>query len=110
MEFEVYEREEACIQVASLVNEDMDCIFFVQREEKEQALRVLQKAWDDFWDQQCEPFGDFLTSAMKEAGIAYEVYYKSSSADQFIPEVSKRKTEEVRNIPLANSNRRTISR
>lgn len=73
-------RETACIQVYSMLNEDMDCIFFVSAEDQDAALLVLEKAWDDFWEQQWEPYGDYLTGEMQKAGISYEVYYKDTPA------------------------------
>lgn len=47
----VEEMKGGCIRVQSSTNEWMDCIFLVSEEEKEKAIEVLKKAWDDFWEE-----------------------------------------------------------
>lgn len=43
-------RKDACIEVCSDMNEWMDCIFLVNKEDEEAARIVLEKAFDEFWD------------------------------------------------------------
>ena len=66
----------ACIRVRSCTNEWMDCIFLVDEKDKENAARVLQKAWDDLWEEgEDRCYGDFLGTRLTEAGIIFDVYY-----------------------------------
>lgn len=39
-----------CIRVYSEMNEWMDCIFIVSAEDAERAEKVLQEAWDSYWE------------------------------------------------------------
>lgn len=74
------------VRVQSSLNPWMDCIFLVSNEKR--AKEVLQKAWDDFWeDGDCECYGDFLEEALTEANINFESFYAgSTSGDSFGPE------------------------
>lgn len=64
------------IRVQSSMNEWIDCIFLVEEEEKEKALEVLKKAWDDFGEEgEGWCFGNFLENSLIEANVAFEVYY-----------------------------------
>lgn len=70
-----------CIRAQSSTNEWMDCIFLVAAEEKEKALKVLEKAWDDFWEQgEGWCYGNFLEARLIEAGIAYDSYYADTES------------------------------
>ena len=71
----------SCIRVRGCTNEWMDCIFLVDEKDKEKAARVLQKAWDDLWEEgedRCG--GDFLGRRLIEAGIPFDVYYAGTEA------------------------------
>lgn len=68
--------KESCIRVQSSTNEWMDCIFLVSKDDEEKAKEVLQKAWDDFWEQgEGWCYGNFMEHRMVEAGIAFDAYY-----------------------------------
>lgn len=68
-----------CIRVYSEMNEWMDCIFIVSAEDAERAEKVLQEAWDSYWedgDDWC--YGNYLSDKMIKAGISFDVYYADS--------------------------------
>ena len=72
----VEEMKCACIRVRGCTNEWMNCIFLVEEQEKEKAIGVLEKAWDDLWDEGEDwCYGEFLETRMAEAGIRYDAYY-----------------------------------
>ena len=71
----------ACIRVCGCTNEWMNCIFLVEEKNKEKAVRLLEKAWDDLWEEredQC--YGDFLGRRLTEAGIQFDVYYAGTES------------------------------
>lgn len=41
--------KDSVIRVQSSMNEWMDCVFVVSKEDEEKAHEVLSKAWDSFW-------------------------------------------------------------
>lgn len=70
---------ETSIRVHSGVNLWMDCTFKVVPEDVERAAKVLDRAWDLYWDeaesgQEC--YGDWLEKRLKEAGIRYSLTSK----------------------------------
>lgn len=66
-----------CIRVCADTLVWMDCIFIVDREEKEKALLVLNKAYDDLWTEEtnCFEFGVLFRRRLKEAGIKYKAFF-----------------------------------
>ena len=72
----------AFIRVRGCTNYWMDCIFLVEEKDKERAARVLQKAWEDLWEEgedQC--YGDFLGRRLTEAGIQFDMYYAETKGE-----------------------------
>ena len=71
--------EDTCIRIRSEMNEWMDCIFIVSEEDAVRAEKVLQEAWDSYWEDDdgwwC---GDYLEDKMIKAGIAFDSYYAES--------------------------------
>lgn len=67
--------ERSCIEVCSEMNEWIDCIFLVDKKDEQEAVKILEKAFDDFWDQEDVCYGDWLEGKMEEAGIEFEVFY-----------------------------------
>lgn len=41
--------KESVIRVQSQLNDWMDCVFVVSKDDEEKAREVLEKAWDSFW-------------------------------------------------------------
>lgn len=71
--------EDTCIRIRSEMNEWMDCIFIVSEEDAVRAEKVLQEAWDSYWedgDDWC--CGDYLEDKMIKAGIVFDSYYAES--------------------------------
>lgn len=69
------------IRVQSSMNEWMDCIFLVSKDDEERAKEVLQKAWDDFWEEgEGWCYGNFLEARMVEADISFEAFYADSDS------------------------------
>lgn len=65
--------KDSVIRVQSSMNEWMDCVFVVSKEDEEKAHEVLSKAWDSFWedgDGWC--YGNYLEAKMVEAGITFD--------------------------------------
>lgn len=72
----IKEMKGACIRVSSSTNEWMDCIFLVDEKDKEKAIEVLKKAWDDFWEEgEGWCYGNFLEARLVAADIAFDAYY-----------------------------------
>ena len=77
----VEEMDCVCIRVWSCTNEWIDCIFLIDAKDKNQAIRILNQAWDELWEEgedQC--YGDFLGRRLTEAGIQFDVYYAETEA------------------------------
>ena len=79
--------KDSVIRVQSSMNEWMDCVFVVNKDDEEKAREVLEKAWDSFWedgdsfwedgDSWC--YGNYLEAKMVEAGIAFDAYYAGTN-------------------------------
>ena len=68
--------KESVIRVQSQLNDWMDCVFIVSKDDEEKAREVLEKAWDSFWkdgDGWC--YGNYLEDKLVNAGIAFDAYY-----------------------------------
>lgn len=68
--------KDTCIRIRSEMNEWMDCIFIVSEEDAVRAEKVLQEAWDSYWedgDGWC--YGNYLEDKLINAGIAFDSYY-----------------------------------
>lgn len=73
--------KDSIIRIQSSTNEWMDAIFLVKKEEEEKAKEVLQKAWDDFWEEgEGWCYGNFLEARLVEAGIAFDAYYADTES------------------------------
>ena len=71
--------KDTCIRIRSEMNEWMDCIFIVSEEDAVRAEKVLQEAWDSYWeDSDGWCYGDYLEDKMIKAGIAFDSYYAES--------------------------------
>ena len=73
------------LNVYSDMNPHMDALFVVNEQWADQALNVLDRAFDAwFEDEMAEAWcwGEWLEFAMKEARIPYEVYYKEEEEDE----------------------------
>lgn len=71
--------EDTCIRIRSEMNEWMDCIFIVSEEDAARAEKVLQEAWDSYWedgDGWC--YGNYLEDKLIKADIAFDSYYADS--------------------------------
>lgn len=72
--------KDSVIRVQSSMNEWLDCVFVVSKEDEEKAHDVLIKAWDSFWedgDGWC--YGNYLETKMVEAGITFDAYYADTN-------------------------------
>lgn len=68
--------KDSVIRVQSSSNEWMDAVYLVKKDDEEKAKEVLQKAWDDFWEEgEGWCYGNFLEARLVEAGIAFDAYY-----------------------------------
>lgn len=62
--------KDTCIRIRSEMNEWMDCIFIVSEEDAVRAEKVLQEAWDSYWedgDGWC--YGNYLEDKLINAGM-----------------------------------------
>lgn len=79
--------EDTCIRIRSEMNEWMDCIFIVSEEDAVRAEKVLQEAWDSYWedgDGWC--YGNYLEDKMIKAGIAFDAYYSDAEGGENMAE------------------------
>lgn len=68
--------KDSVIRVQSSTNEWMDAVYLVKKDDEEKAKEVLQKAWDDFWEEgEGWCYGNFLEARLVEVGIAFDAYY-----------------------------------
>ena len=74
------------INVYSDMNDWMDATFTVDDKDRADAVRTLEKAYDDWFEPvpeaECECWGDWLCEALDEAGIKYEVSYADDDSDE----------------------------
>lgn len=74
------------INVYSSMNDWMDATFTVDDKDRADAVRTLEKAYDDWFEPvpeaECECWGDWLCEALDEAGIKYEVSYADDDSDE----------------------------
>ena len=74
------------INVYSSTNDWMDATFTVDDIVRADAVRTLEKAFDDWFEPvpeaECECWGDWLCEALDEAGIKYEVSYADDDSDE----------------------------
>ena len=77
----VEEMKCVCIRVHSCTNEWMDCLFLVEEKDKDKTIEVLEKAWDDLWEEgEDRCYGDLLGTRLTEAGVRFDVYYAGTEA------------------------------
>lgn len=76
-------RNDVCIEVCSEMNEWINCVFLVSSADAEKAKAVLEKAFDEFWEQGDECYGDWLSGRMKEANIEFEVFYAGGEGEGY---------------------------
>ena len=72
----------SAIRVSSVLNEWMDCVFLVRKDDEEKAIEVLKKAWDDFWkDDEGGCYGDYLEDRLAFANIEFDSYYAKDAPE-----------------------------
>ncbi len=70
------------IRVSSVLNEWMDCVFVLRKDDEEKAIEVLKKAWDDFWkDNEGWCYGDYLEERLVSANIEFDSYYANDALE-----------------------------
>lgn len=42
--------KDSVIKVSSVLNDWLDCVFVVSKDEEEKAVEVIKKAYDSFWE------------------------------------------------------------
>ena len=78
----VEEMKCACIRVGGCTNERINCIFLIDEKDKNQAIRILNQAWDDLWEEGEDCcYGDLLGTRLTEAGIQFDVYYAETKKE-----------------------------
>ena len=72
----------ACIRVRGCTNEWIDCIFLIDAKDKNQAIRILNQAWDELWEEgEDRCCGDFLGTRLTEADLRFDVYYAETEKE-----------------------------
>lgn len=72
----------SAIRVSSVLNEWMDCVFLVRKDDEEKAIEALEKAWDDFWkDNEGGCYGDYLEERLASANIEFDSYYAKDALE-----------------------------
>ncbi len=68
--------KDSVIKVNSVLNDWLDCVFVVSKDEEEKAVEVIKKAYDSFWeDGEGWCYGNYLEAKLVEANIAFDSYY-----------------------------------
>lgn len=68
--------KDSVIKVSSVLNDWLDCVFVVSKDEEEKAIEVIKKAYDSFWkDGEGWCYGNYLEAKLVEANIAFDSYY-----------------------------------
>lgn len=75
-----------CINLYSKWNTWIDfCILIPSQEDFEKAKEIVQKAYDDWWedsDAQYETIGDYIGIRLSENDIEYEIYFKMDDKEK----------------------------
>ena len=72
-----------CITVTSQFNEWMDLCILVAENVLDNALEIIQKAYDEWWecpDANDEPFADWVGNSLTQNGIEYVVKLNNGKA------------------------------
>lgn len=68
--------KDSVIKVSSVLNDWLDCVFVVSKDEEEKTVEVIKKAYDSFWeDGEGWCYGNYLEAKLVEANIAFDSYY-----------------------------------
>lgn len=68
--------KESVIRVQSQLNDWMDYVFVVNKNDEEKARDVLEKALDSFWeDEDGWCYGNYLEDKLINAGVVFDAYY-----------------------------------
>ena len=68
--------KESVIRVQSQLNDWIDCVFVVNKDDEEKARDVLEKVCDSFWedgDGWC--YDNYLEDKLMNASIVFDTYY-----------------------------------
>lgn len=68
--------KESVIRVQSQLNDWIDCVFVVNKDDEEKARDVLEKVWGSFWedgDGWC--YDNYLEDKLMNASIVFDTYY-----------------------------------
>lgn len=68
--------KESVIRVQSQLNDWIDCVFVVNKDDEEKARDALEKVWDSFWedgDSWC--YDNYLEDKLMNASIVFDTYY-----------------------------------
>lgn len=68
--------KESVIRVQSQLNDWIDCVFVVNKDDEEKARDVLEKVWDSFLedgDGWC--YDNYLEDKLMNASIVFDTYY-----------------------------------
>ena len=85
-EFAEIINDRAVINVYSVMNSWMDCIFIVDKKDAEKAQEILEKGMGDWFDNPgCEniTYGGWLESRLNINEIEYTVYYIGRNGKAF---------------------------
>ena len=78
--------ERKCLNIYSDMNSWMDLVLLVNEEDFNKAKKVIEMAFDDFWndpkvEEECWSYGDWIGWKLKKAGIKYNMYFRESESD-----------------------------
>ena len=87
----------------SIMNEWMDCFVLVRLQDQEEAIKAIQAGIDEFWDGQCDCYGDCIEWHLADKNIPYVVEYEDQNvyADD---EVWERHLNDYRSIGIEIEN------
>lgn len=74
-----------CINVFSELNPWIDFCILVDEMQFNKAKEIVEKAWDDWWDDDCgydEPIADYISSCLTDNGIEHEIYFSDDNEEE----------------------------
>ena len=69
----------AVVRHFSITNPWLDFVVLVDPKDKETTESIVQKSMDEYWDSDCDAYGDLVESNLSNAGIEFSIVYHDSS-------------------------------
>ena len=64
----------------------IDYVVIVPKQFEERAVYLINEAYDDFWETDCEAYGDLVEEYLEKAGIPFDVIYHDPDEEDLYSE------------------------